>query len=139
MRRAFAALDARWEPIVSWRGGELDRLIDEQHARIVADVVRRLRALGWEVAIEATYCVYCERGSIDIIGAGRPERALLIVEVKSDLIGIESTVRKLNAEKRGVPNRAVATYWSSFASTASIAAATSAAPTTPRGSFPFGQ
>lgn len=34
---------------------------------------------------------------------------------------------------------AAATYWSALASTASIAAATSAAPATPRGSLPFGQ
>lgn len=100
MRRVFAALDGRWEPVVSWRGGELDRLIDEQHARIVAEVVRRLRALGWEVAIEATYSVYGERGSIDVICAMRTERALLIIEVKSDLTGIESTVRKVDEKAR---------------------------------------
>ena len=35
--------------------------------------------------------------------------------------------------------RAAGCYWSAFASAASIAAATSAAPATPRGSLPFGQ
>ena len=58
LRRVFAAVDARWEPTVSWRGGALDRS---------------------------------------------------------------------------------SRYWSAFASTASIATATSAAPATPRGSLPFGQ
>jgi transcriptional regulator with XRE-family HTH domain len=100
MRRVFAALDARWEPTVSWRGGELDRLIDEQHATLVAEVVRRLRALGWDVRVEATYSVFGERGSVDVIAARLAEQALLIVEVKSDLTGVESTVRKVDEKER---------------------------------------
>jgi transcriptional regulator with XRE-family HTH domain len=100
MRRVFAALDARWEPTVSWRGGEIDRLMDEQHARIAAEVVRRLRAWGWEVVVEATYSHYGDRGSVDVIGVHRPEAALLIVELKSDLTAIESTVRKLDEKGR---------------------------------------
>jgi transcriptional regulator with XRE-family HTH domain len=100
MRRVFAALDARWEPTVSWRGGEVDRLMDEQHARIAAEVVRRLRAWGWEVGVEATYSDYGDRGSVDVIGAHRLEEALVIVELKSDLTAIESTVRKLDEKER---------------------------------------
>src|SRR4029079_2184988 len=49
LRRVFAAFDARWEPIVSWRGGDLDRLLDEAHARLVDEVVRRLAAPPWGV------------------------------------------------------------------------------------------
>ena len=41
MRRVFAALDARWEPTVSWRGGDMDRVLDAAHARLVNEVVRR--------------------------------------------------------------------------------------------------
>ena len=100
MRRVFAALDARWEPTVSWRGGELDRLLDEQHARIAAEVIRRLRASSWEVGVEATYSDYGDRGSVDVIGAHRMEAALLIVELKSDLTAIDSTVRKLDEKDR---------------------------------------
>lgn len=94
LRRVFAAVDARWEPTVSWRGGALDRLLDEAHASLVAAVVEILRAAGWEVIVEATYSEYGERGSIDILGARRDVRAALLVEVKSDLTVIEATVRK---------------------------------------------
>jgi transcriptional regulator with XRE-family HTH domain len=100
LRQVFAALDARWEPTVLWRGGDLDRLLDQQHANIVAEVVRRLRRSDWEVAVEATYSEWGERGSIDVIGARRPERALLIVEVKSDLTNAESTLRKADEKDR---------------------------------------
>src|SRR5258707_15163537 len=100
MRRVFAVVDARWEPTVSWRGGEVDRVLDEQHARLAAEMVRRLRARGWEVGVEATYSHYGDRGSVDVIGAHRLEAALLIVELKSDLTAIESTVRKLDEKDR---------------------------------------
>ena len=46
LRKVFAAVDARWEPTVSWRGGALDRLLDDAHARLVAEVVDRLRRAG---------------------------------------------------------------------------------------------
>ena len=100
LRRIFAALDARWEPIVSWRGGELDRLLDEDHARLVAAVVRRLVALDWEVAVEVTYSEYGERGSVDVLGARREFLAMVVVEVKSDLTVMDATVRKSDEKER---------------------------------------
>lgn len=100
MQRVFAAVDARWEPTVSWRGGALDRLLDEAHARLTAVVVERLRAAGWQVAVEATYNEFGERGSIDILAGRRDVSAALMVEVKSDLTVIEATVRKADEKTR---------------------------------------
>jgi hypothetical protein len=100
VRRVFAALDARWEPTVSWRGGDLDRLLDEDHARLAGDVSRRLAAAGWEVAVEVTYSEYGERGSIDVIGVRRDLVAIVVVEVKSELTTIEGTIRKLDEKVR---------------------------------------
>jgi hypothetical protein len=100
MRRLFAALDARWEPTVSWRGGELDRLLDEQHAATVSAVVRELTRRGWEVDLECTYSVYGERGSIDILAAHAAGSVVLVVEVKSVLTSLEGTLRKLDEKVR---------------------------------------
>jgi transcriptional regulator with XRE-family HTH domain len=100
VRRVFAALDARWEPTVSWRGGDLDRLLDEEHARLVGEISRRLSAAGWEVAIEATYSEFGERGSVDVLGGRRDPLAMVIVEVKSELTAIEATLRKLDEKVR---------------------------------------
>jgi transcriptional regulator with XRE-family HTH domain len=100
LRRAFAALDARWTGTVTWRGGDLDRLVDSEHARLVGEFVRRLRATDWETAVEVTYSEFGERGSIDVIGA-RPElRAVVVGEVKSDLTVADATVRKLDEKVR---------------------------------------
>lgn len=100
MRRLFGALDARWEPMVSWRGGELDRLLDADHAALVGRVVAMLRARGWLVEVEVTYANYGERGSIDVL-AWRPDATyLLVVEVKSSLTSLEATLRKLDEKVR---------------------------------------
>jgi transcriptional regulator with XRE-family HTH domain len=100
MRRLFGALDARWEPTVSWRGGELDRLLDARHARLVGIVVNVLRGLGWVVEVEVTYSSYGERGSIDLLAWWPPGRIALVIEVKSELVSVEATVRKLDEKVR---------------------------------------
>jgi transcriptional regulator with XRE-family HTH domain len=100
LRRIFAAVDARWEPVVSWRGGDLDRLLDEAHAGVVAATVRRLQALAWQVAIEVTYSEYGERGSIDVLGARRDRLAMTVSEVKSEIPAVDGTVRKLDEKVR---------------------------------------
>jgi transcriptional regulator with XRE-family HTH domain len=100
LRRAFAALDARWEPMISWRGGDLDRLLDEDHSQLVGEVVRRLTAMDWEVAVEVTYSEFGERGSVDVLGARRDALAMAVVEVKSDLTVIDATLRKADEKER---------------------------------------
>jgi transcriptional regulator with XRE-family HTH domain len=140
MRRVFAALDARWEPTVSWRGGDLDRLLDEEHARLVGAMSRRLSDAGWEVVVEATYSEFGERGSVDVLAARRDQQAMIVVEVKSELTAIEGNLGPCRARngEHGPGERPWTRYWSAFASAASMAAARSAA-ATPRGSLPFGQ
>ena len=100
LRRIFAALDARWEPVVSWRGGDMDRLLDEDHARLIAVVVQRLLALDWDVAVEVTYSEYGERGSVDVLAARAALLAIVVVEVKSDLTVMDATVRKADEKVR---------------------------------------
>ena len=100
LRRVFAALDARWEPVVSWRGGALDRLLDEDHSRLVAAAATSLTGWGWEVAVEVTYASFGERGSIDILAARTSVGAVVSVEVKSELASIEATLRKIDEKDR---------------------------------------
>lgn len=100
MRRLFGTLDARWEPTISWRGGDLDRFLDTRHARLVGIMVNLLRALGWQVEVEVTDSSFGERGSIDILAWWPPGRIALVVEIKSKLVSIEATVRKLDEKVR---------------------------------------
>jgi hypothetical protein len=85
LRRVLAALDAWLVAEVRWRGAALDRLLDEDHATIVALVVSLLTAYGWETRVELTYSEFGERGSFDILAWHAPSRTLLVIEIKTDL------------------------------------------------------
>ena len=105
LRRVFAVVDARCELCPSWRGGALDRLLDEAHAALVLHRAAALHDAGWTVAIEATYSVYGERGSIDVFAARMPELAVTVEEVKSDLTSLEQLGRKTDEKVRLVRAR----------------------------------
>src|SRR6266508_5890249 len=98
VRRAFGALGASYEGLVIWRGGALDRLLDERHAALVGVTAARL--LGWDVVVEASYSIYGERGSIDILAGHARTRVVLVVEVKSELMSMEELGRKLDEKTR---------------------------------------
>lgn len=91
MRRILGALDAGVELHVRWRAGDIDRVLDEGHARLVGAVARRLSAVGWEVVPEVTYARFGEYGSIDLVGWHAPSRTALVVEVKTELTSVERT------------------------------------------------
>ncbi|TAK01941.1 MAG: hypothetical protein EPO36_03730 [Chloroflexota bacterium] len=95
-----AALDADLDLFVRWRGGALDRLLDERHAALCGDLADRLVRLGWEVHSEVSYAYYAERGSIDVLGWHPGARAILIGEVKTELTSTESTSRKHDEKVR---------------------------------------
>ena len=74
----------------------LDRLLDEKHARSSARPSICSRHLGWVAEVEVSYSVYGERGSIDILAWQQTLAALLVIEVKSELVSVEATLRKLD-------------------------------------------
>ena len=103
LRRVFEVLEARAEVSVSWRGADLDRLLDEDHRKLVAQVARRLDAYGWQIELEATYSEYGERGSIDVLALLPAQRACLVIEVKSAVASTEEIGRKLDEKARLSP------------------------------------
>jgi transcriptional regulator with XRE-family HTH domain len=103
LRRVARAVGAEVVIGVRWRGADVDRLRDEDHARIVASVISRLEALGWLTATEVTYSVFGERGSIDILAFHPVTRTLLVVEVKTELVSVEETIRRLDQKVRLAP------------------------------------
>lgn len=100
LRRVLGALDAMVVVEVYWRGGELDRLLDERHASLSGTCAGRLRALGWEVRVEVSYARSGERGSIDILAWHHASATLLVVEVKTELTSAEATLRRLDQKTR---------------------------------------
>jgi Holliday junction resolvase-like predicted endonuclease len=86
-----------------WRGGEVDRLLDRGHADLVGRTVGILERSGWAVATEATYSRYGERGSYDVLALHRRTGIVLAVEVKTRLVSLETTLRKLDEKVRLAP------------------------------------
>jgi transcriptional regulator with XRE-family HTH domain len=117
-RQVMAALEARAELEIRWRGGQLDRTLDEDHAQLVARVVDMLQRLGWKWAVEVTYSVFGDRGSIDVLGFRPQTGSLLVIEVKTELTSIEATLRRLDEKVRLGPQIAAERFgW--FAATTS--------------------
>lgn len=100
VRTVAAALDARFDGLVSWRGGDVDRLTDSRHAALVEDAAGRLRQLGWDVHVEVSYARYGERGSIDLLAARQERRAVAVMEMKSEITAIEELARRHDEKTR---------------------------------------
>jgi len=82
------------------QGEDLDRLLDGDHAAIVERIAQLLRRLGWELVPEATFNVFGDRGSIDILAFHPATGALLVVEVKSVVPDVQATLSGVDRKAR---------------------------------------
>jgi transcriptional regulator with XRE-family HTH domain len=94
------ALGGRVDWDLRWRGAALDRVLDEAHALLVAEMTRRLRRAGWQVELEVSFAIYRDRGSIDILAWHAATATLLVVEVKSELGSVEGLLRPFDVKLR---------------------------------------
>lgn len=109
--RVAAALGARLDVRLRWQGEALDRLLDEAHAALVEAVVPLLRALGWEVLVEASFSSWGDRGSIDVLAFHRGAATLLVIEVKSVVPDNQATLAGLDRKARIAPQLAAEQGW----------------------------
>ncbi len=111
VRRIAAAVGMSLQVVPRWRGADLAKLLDEDHAGLVNEVVRRLTSLGWETIPEHSFNVWGEQGSIDVMGWYPPARALLIVEVKTKLVDLQDLLSKMDRKRRLCPTLARELGW----------------------------
>jgi transcriptional regulator with XRE-family HTH domain len=88
---------------LGWRGPDVEQLLDSVHAVMVEHVASRLRQLGWEVVPEFSFSRYGERGSVDLLAWQPAARSLLVIETKSHLWDLQSTLMTLDRKRRLVP------------------------------------
>jgi transcriptional regulator with XRE-family HTH domain len=100
LRSVLAVFGAELVVFVRWRGGDLDRVLDERHASMVEAMLRRLVLADWEVHPEVSYSSFGERGSIDLLAWHAASRTLLVIEMKTELTSVEETLRKHDAKAR---------------------------------------
>jgi transcriptional regulator with XRE-family HTH domain len=103
LTQVAGVLEARIRVTLLWKGEELDRLLDGDHALLVEWVVERLRAAGWLVVPEATFAIRGERGSIDVLAWHPPSGRVLVVEVKSVVPDVQATLSGVDRKARLAP------------------------------------
>ncbi len=85
---------------VRWRGGDIDRLLDEGHAALMGRAAVMLEADGWEVRPEVTFAHYADRGSIDLLAWRPGTSVVLVIEIKTELTSVEETLRTHDMKAR---------------------------------------
>jgi transcriptional regulator with XRE-family HTH domain len=113
--RASEALGAVVDLRLRWNAEQLDRLLDGAHARLVDVVVAQLRRCGWEVAVEVSFSIWGERGSIDSLAFHPGSGVLLVVEVKSVVPDSQAMLHGLDRKARLAPRLAAERGWHSTA------------------------
>jgi transcriptional regulator with XRE-family HTH domain len=101
IRRLGSALDIRVELLARWRAGDLDRLLSARHARLHEAVANGLaRYPGWTFLPEVSFSIFGERGIIDLVGWNAEHRALLLVELKTDIADVNELVGTFDRKVR---------------------------------------
>ncbi|MEO8470395.1 MAG: helix-turn-helix transcriptional regulator [Chloroflexota bacterium] len=85
---------------IRWRGGDIDRLMDEGHAALMGRAASMLERAGWSVRPEVTFANYSDRGSIDLLAWHPGTSTVVVVEIKTELTSIEETLRTHDMKTR---------------------------------------
>lgn len=111
LESAARALDGQLGLDFRWRGEALDRLLDEDHATIVDEVVALYRAAEWEVAVEVSFSIYGERGSIDVLAWHPVALVVAVNEIKATVPEAGNTVMSVDRKARLAPRIARERAW----------------------------
>ena len=103
LRNVCAALEIRVDLMPRWRGADLDRMISSRHALLAESVVEALRrdSPEWQVFPEVSFSIWGERGVIDLLAWHPSRRALLVIELKTELVDRKQRLAAQVAAERG--------------------------------------
>ena len=101
LRAVARALDVRVDLQPRWRGGDLDRLMNANHSQLHELVARYFRELpDWVMQPEVSFAIYGERGVIDILAFHPGRQALLVIELKTDIVDVNDLVGGVDRKER---------------------------------------
>lgn len=104
IRAVAAALDIRVDLRPLWRAGDLDRMLNARHSALHELVAKRFAEVGgWLTEPEASFSIYGERGVIDLLAWHAAGKALLVVELKTDIVDINDLVGTVDRKRRLAP------------------------------------
>ena len=111
MRKVVGAFGLSLELTIRGLGADVDRLLDERHASLLGACAAWLKSLGWLTVAEVSYSEWGERGSIDLLAWHAPTATLLVIEIKTELVSVEATLRKHDEKVRLAPTIARRLGW----------------------------
>jgi transcriptional regulator with XRE-family HTH domain len=85
------------------RGGDLDRLVNVRHAALVEDLIETMTRHGWTARPEASFNERGERGLVDVLAWHARQRALLVIEVKTEIVDVGELLGTLDRKRRLAP------------------------------------
>lgn len=101
LRAVASALEIRVDVVPRWRGGDLERAVSARHARLAEAAVLWLADIpGWAVRPEISFSIYGERGIIDLLAWHEGRRALLVIELKTEIVDVGETIGTLDRKAR---------------------------------------
>ena len=102
LRRVCAALEIRVDLVPRWRGADLDRMLSSRHALLAESVVEALRrdSPDWQMFPEVSFSIWGERGVIDLLAWHPGRRALLVIELKTELVDVGETLGTMDRKQR---------------------------------------
>ena len=110
--RVAAVLDVRLDVVPRWRGGELDRLLNAGHSAMHEQVARMFgRFPGWQVAPEASFSIWGERGVVDVLAWHAARRMLLVIELKTAIVDVQALISTIDRKRRLAAEIASARGW----------------------------
>lgn len=100
-RRVAGAVEIRAEISLTLPHGELERLLNAGHAALHEALAGHLQGLpGWLHLPEVSFAIYRERGIIDILAFHMPTGSLLVIELKTELVGLEDLLSTMDVRLR---------------------------------------
>lgn len=126
VERVFSVLDIRLELVPRWRGGDLDRLMNAGHGALHESVARAFAQMpAWEARPEVSFSIYGERGVVDVLAWHAERRAVLVIELKTELVDINELMGTLDRKRRLGPAIAREFGWNAAATSAWVIVAES--------------
>ena len=87
------------------RGADLDRLVSGRHAALHESVARWFadELPGWILDPEVSFSIYGERGIVDVLAWHPGQRALVIIELKTDIVDVNELIGRMDQRRRLAP------------------------------------
>lgn len=112
VRAVARVLEIRLDTVPSWRGGDLERVMNARHSALHESLADRLAGEpGWVSAAEVSYSIWGERGVIDRLGFHAERQMLAAFEIKADLADPAGLVAQVDRYRRLAPEIARGRGW----------------------------